>query len=75
MGIPKLSPTERMSRPTSFASPSAQTIRADCIASAERSSEMPTYWPCPLRSRSNKAEATPVIRSRFAIDRDVVDLA
>jgi hypothetical protein len=59
-------PPERMSRPTSFGSPSAHTMRADCIVSAERSSDTPTYWPWPLFSRSYSAEATPAATSAAA---------
>ena len=52
-------PPERMSRPTSSGSPSAHTSRADCIASALRSSDTATYWPRPVRLRSNSAADTP----------------
>ncbi|KAG1387799.1 hypothetical protein G6F59_016245 [Rhizopus arrhizus] len=52
-------PPERMSRPMSRGSPSAQTSLADCKASALRNSDTPTNWPRPLRSRSYSAEATP----------------
>ena len=45
-----------MSRPMSSGSPSAQIIRADCIVSALRSSDTPTNWPRPLRSRSYSAD-------------------
>ena len=59
-------PPERMSRQISRGSPSAQIMRADCMVSALRSSDTPTYCPCPLRSRSNSAEATPAATSAAA---------
>jgi hypothetical protein len=55
-----------MSRHTSRPSPSAQTSRADCIASALRNSEMPTNWPTPLRVRSSSAAVTPSASSAAA---------
>jgi hypothetical protein len=61
-----VTPPERMSRPMSSGSPSAQIRRADCIVSALRSSDTPTYWPRPLRSRSNSAEDTPEATSAAA---------
>jgi hypothetical protein len=50
----------------SSGSPSAQIIRADCMVSALRSSDTPTYWPSPLRSRSYSAEDTPAATSAAA---------
>ena len=38
----------------------AQIRRADCMASALRNRDTPTYCPRPERSRSNKAAATPL---------------
>ena len=61
-----VTPPERMSRPMSSDSPSAQIIRADCMVKALRSSDTPTNWPRPLRSRSYNADDTPAATNAAA---------